>query len=159
MRGEALRYSGCPFCDPGIVTAVFAETPHSRAVYNRAPLVPGHSLVIPTRHVLRLADLDAEELADLFGAARTVSQILLAAYGCDGLDLSLQQGASAGQTVAHLHLHLVPRRPGDLPHDDWHAQLLDSASRPRLTPAEIAHQVVRLRALWAARPAILPPAP
>lgn len=152
--------TGCPFCAGAIQSATYAETVRCRAVYNVAPLVDGHSLIVPKRHVTRLQDLSTSEVAELFGLAQRVATLLLAAYGCAGYDLSLQQGASAGQTVAHLHLHIVPRRPNDLPHDDWHAQLLDSASRRRLAPAEMARHVTRLRACWAqAAAATLRPAP
>ncbi len=148
----------CPFCDPAIQSSTYAETDRFRAIYNLAPLVDGHSLVIPQRHVTCLEDLSAKELVEMLGLVQRVARLLLEAYCCDGYDLSLQQGASAGQTVAHLHLHIVPRRPHDLPHDDWHAQLLDSASRPRLSPAELATHVSCLRALWAG-PATTRPAP
>jgi bis(5'-adenosyl)-triphosphatase len=147
-----VRNPDCPFCSPSIAATTFAETEVCRAIYNRAPLVPGHSLVIPKRHVTRLQDLGADEMAELSGMVQRMSAVLLAAYGCDGCDLSVQQGASAGQTVDHLHIHLVPRRAGDLPHDDWHAQLLDSATRPVLTQDGMAREVVRLRALVAAIP-------
>lgn len=145
------RQADCPFCSGNIAAATYAETEWARALYNRAPLTPGHSLIVPGRHVTRLQDLSLGELAGLFELARCAARLLMAAYGCDGYDLSLQEGTSAGQTVAHLHLHIVPRRPHDLPHDDWHTQLLDSASRKRLSPDEVAHHVVRLRAMWGAQ--------
>ncbi len=142
-----MQHQACPFCDPSIAAVAYAETEDSRAIYNRAPLVPGHSLVIPKRHITRLQDLGLGELAGLFSMVQRISPLLLAAYGCDGCDLSMQLGESAGQTVAHLHVHVVPRRLGDLPHDDWHAQLLDSALRPRLSADQIAQEVIRLRNL------------
>jgi bis(5'-adenosyl)-triphosphatase len=151
----------CPFCDPAILAAIYAETERCRAIYNRAPLVDGHSLIVPKRHATRLGDLSPGEWTELFGLARRMALLLMPAYGCDGYDLSLQEGASAGQTMAHLHLHIVPRRPGDLPHDDWHAQLLDSALRRRLSPDEMARHVARLRAMGGAAGgrATPPPAP
>jgi len=149
--------AACPFCAGAIQSSTYAETLHCRAIYNRAPLVKGHSLVVPKRHVTRLEALSSVELTDLFGLARHVAALLLVAFDCDGYDLSLQQGASAGQTVAHLHAHIVPRRPNDLPHGDWHTQLLDSASRPRLSSTEMAHHVARLRALFARSAAPIPP--
>ncbi len=147
----------CPFCSPAIAAATIVETAGCRVIYNRAPLVPGHCLVIPKRHAARLQELSADESAELLALVRRFAPLLLAAYGCDGYDLSLQDGASAGQTVPHLHLHIVPRRAGDLPHDDWHAQLLDSASRPRLSAKELRRQVTRLRAHCAAAAGITPP--
>ena len=135
----------CPFCAGNLTRATVAETAHCRTLYNVAPLVPGHCLIVPKRHVTRLIELGAVERDELFRCAPRMAELLMQVYGCDGYDLSMQQGASAGQTVMHLHLHIVPRRPDDLPSSNWHDQLLDSASRPRLTSEELAGEVVKLR--------------
>jgi bis(5'-adenosyl)-triphosphatase len=87
--------------------------------------------------------------------ARRVTRILARAFSADGFDWSIQDGVSAGQTVPHLHLHVIPRRAGDLPDPgDWYPALmagesaqLDAPARPRLTPAEHARVTAHLRAL------------
>ncbi len=135
----------CPFCDGAIVNATFAETERLRALYNLAPLLPGHCMIVPRRHVTRLRELTVAESTEMLTFAARVADLVLDLYGCTGFDLSLQEGEAAGQTVTHLHLHIIPRRPGDLPHHDWHSQLIDSTRRARLTPEEMATQVARLR--------------
>jgi bis(5'-adenosyl)-triphosphatase len=135
----------CPFCGGAIVSATFAETGHLRALYNLAPMLPGHCLIVPMRHVAHLGDLARVESEEMLPFAARIGDLLMAVYGCTGYDLSLQEGLAAGQTLEHLHLHLIPRRDGDLPKRDWHATLIDSAKRRRLTPEEMAAEVSRLR--------------
>ncbi|MGI6367085.1 MAG: HIT family protein [Anaerolineae bacterium] len=141
----------CPFCNPAIVASTIAESTTMRALYNIAPMLPGHCLVIPRRHVRHLADLSSEEGAALWEMAAQVANAAMRLYGGTGFDLSLQEGAAAGQTVPHLHLHVIPRHEGDLTGRDWHSVLIDSVSRPPLTPEEMALQVTRLRRALAAR--------
>lgn len=142
---SSMGSAGCPFCAGEIVNATFAETEHMRAVYNLAPMLPGHCLIVPRRHATRLSDLSAGEGAEMLAFAAQIATLVMTTYGCTGYDLSLQEGEAAGQTVDHLHLHIIPRHPGDLRTRDWHSILLDSASRPRLTAEEMAVEVTRLR--------------
>jgi bis(5'-adenosyl)-triphosphatase len=140
-----LTNRNCPFCQPRIAQSTWLETPHHRVIYNIAPIVPGHSLVVPKQHVSSLLHLSPDEVGQLFQTAQEAVLILLEVFDGQGFDLSLQNGEVAGQTVAHLHVHLVPRRPGDLLDQDWHQQVLDSRSRPRLTAQAIQAAVQRLR--------------
>jgi histidine triad (HIT) family protein len=78
------------------------------------PVNPGHILVVPNMHAASLAELDAETGAQLF---RTAQQLAAALYRsgvkCEGVNLLLADGKSAGQEVFHVHLHVFPRYPGD----------------------------------------------
>ncbi len=136
----------CPFCDPAIKQSTWLETTAYRIIYNIAPIVPGHSLVIPKRHVSSLLDLEEADMSELFLTARRAITILLAEFQGKGFDLSLQDGEAAGQTVPHLHIHIIPRKDGDFPVDqDWYEGVLDSQSRPRLCQKELQSIVRRLR--------------
>lgn len=73
----------------------------------------GHPLIIPTRHIATLADLDDESSAAIMLTAARVACAVRKATGCDGINLVLSDGHVAGQDVFHLHLHVVPRWPGD----------------------------------------------
>ncbi|MHB1318173.1 MAG: HIT family protein, partial [Anaerolineae bacterium] len=140
-----MSHEGCPFCDGAIVNATFAETGGLRALYNLAPMLPGHALIVPMRHVTRLVDLTSAESSALASFAARVAGVVMREYGCTGYDLSLQEGTAAGQTLGHLHLHVIPRREGDLSGGNWHSTLIDSASRVRLSAEEMAVEVIRLR--------------
>ena len=77
------------------------------------PLNPAHTLVIPKAHVERLSDLPAELTGPLLTAAARVAKAAQEALGAAGVNLVLNDGRAAGQAVPHLHLHVVPRFPGD----------------------------------------------
>ncbi|HEX6141626.1 MAG TPA: HIT domain-containing protein [Geminicoccaceae bacterium] len=130
----------------------FASAPGIRALINLKPILPGHSLIVPDRHVARLLDLADLEVASLAAFARNVSALLVNVFNAAGMDWTLQDGPEAGQTVMHLHLHLIPRLAGDLPNPgDWYpalrqAQAGGSDVRPALSAAECRTIVARLRA-------------
>ena len=74
------------------------------------PFAEGHALVIPKAHVTGLLDAPDGLLADLIGRVKKVAAHLKAALPCDGFNILQNNGAAAGQTVPHLHFHIVPRR-------------------------------------------------
>lgn len=114
----------CPFCNPDVINIAFARESGFYAVYNHAPIVPGHSLIIPFEHHVNLFDLDQSSYNQLFSFAREVTRFLLDQFGTDEFDMSLQQGENAGQSVAHLHLHIIPRKKNDLPEgEEWYHKL------------------------------------
>jgi bis(5'-adenosyl)-triphosphatase len=145
--------ANCPFCNTNILDAEFAESENFRAIYNRAPILAGHSLVIPKRHVTGLMDLNESELCEFVAFGRKSLKILLRAFNARSFDWSIQEGEEAGQTVPHLHLHLIPRKPNDLTRPgDWYSQLcksrpviIDSESRLKLTPDQMKEMVISLR--------------
>lgn len=153
--GSGAADPGCPFCGAAAVAAAFAGNERFLALYNIAPVLPGHALVVPRRHVQSLLDLADDELAQFAIFARRVTRLLSRAFSADGFDWTVQDGAAAGQTVPHLHLHVIPRHSGDLPEPgDWYPALMasetaqiDSRTRPRLTPAEHSQVTAYLRAL------------
>ena len=78
------------------------------------PVNPGHLLVIPNRHAAHLAELDPEDGAQVWRVAqRLAGPLRLAGVRCEGTNLFLADGAPAGQTVFHVHLHVIPRFRGD----------------------------------------------
>ena len=88
------------------------------AIVNIRPLVPGHTLVITTRPCARFADLTPAEVAALWTLAQRVGRGLEALHCADALTFSMQDGAGAGQSVPHVHVHVLPRRPGQFAHND-----------------------------------------
>jgi len=137
----------CPFCAASLDGIAFFEAYGCLAIVNLAPIVLGHSLVVPKRHVSRLADLSEGECRDLFAATQRTALLLMTIYKADGIDISLQDGASAGQTVGHLHVHAIPRRPRDLERPGaWYDRLIDSHRQRRRTGAEMLAEAAMLRA-------------
>jgi bis(5'-adenosyl)-triphosphatase len=132
--------------------SVFHDNTWLLALYNIAPVVPGHSLVLPRRPVARMTDLSTDESRSLVPFALEVIQILERVFKTPDFNWIIQDGQSAGQTVFHVHLHLIPRHQGDVPDPgDWYPQfishqshMIDSQNRPRLNPNEVSLITQRL---------------
>ncbi|XP_061864343.1 bis(5'-adenosyl)-triphosphatase isoform X2 [Colius striatus] len=99
-------------------SAIFLKTELSFALVNRKPVVPGHVLVCPLRPVERFRDLGPEEVADLFRTAQRVGNVVEKHFCGTSLTISIQDGPEAGQTVKHVHVHVLPRRAGDFRRND-----------------------------------------
>ncbi|KZP28979.1 HIT-like protein [Athelia psychrophila] len=90
-----------------VTRQAFFRTSLSYAIVNLKPLVPGHVLVIPTRPVTRLADLNPSELSSLMTSVQQVGKVIEKVYEADGLTIACQE---TGQSVPHVHFHLMPRK-------------------------------------------------
>ncbi len=106
--------AGCVFC--GIVAGrVDADVVYEDALVvaflDIRPLFAGHTLVVPRRHVVTLADLEPADVGPFFGRVREISRLLPDALGAEGTFVANNNVVS--QSVAHLHVHVVPRRRGD----------------------------------------------
>ncbi|KAJ3411335.1 hypothetical protein HDV05_002356 [Chytridiales sp. JEL 0842] len=97
---------------------IFLTTPHSLALVNLKPLVPGHVLLIPRRVVPRFQDLNPTEVSDLFTSVQKVGSVVEREFGGSSLTISIQDGVEAGQTVPHVHVHILPRKKGDWEKND-----------------------------------------
>ncbi|KAG9483915.1 bis(5'-adenosyl)-triphosphatase [Eleutherodactylus coqui] len=102
----------------------FLRTELSFALVNRKPVVPGHVLVCPIRLVKRFKDLMPEEVSDLFSTVQRVSAAVEKHFGGTSLTISIQDGPEAGQTVPHVHVHILPRRTGDFEKNDTIYEIL-----------------------------------
>ena len=78
------------------------------------PISPGHTLIIPKRHVSSLFELDEHERQDLFQALERARNLLLSDLKPNGFNIGINDGVAAGQTVLHFHVHLIPRYIGDV---------------------------------------------
>ncbi|KND93116.1 Nitrilase and fragile histidine triad fusion protein NitFhit [Tolypocladium ophioglossoides CBS 100239] len=114
-EGKALKFG--PF---EVTDQVFLTTRHSFALVNLKPIIQGHIFVCPSTPHLRLTDLSADETADLFRTVQLTQRLLARAYftptgdlGAGSFTIAVQDGAEAGQTVPHVHVHVIPRTRGD----------------------------------------------
>lgn len=102
----------CPFCAAEIPGAVLAND-HAVAVYDGFPVTPGHSLIIPRRHMASFFEANREERSALLDLLEEMRALLQREHNPDGFNIGINDGAAAGQTVMHLHIHLIPRYAGD----------------------------------------------
>jgi histidine triad (HIT) family protein len=106
----------CVFCK--IISGEFSsrkiyEDEFTLAFLDISKDVDGHILVVPKKHVKNILDCDSETLSRVFDTVKKVSNHLVENCGYDGVNLLNANDESAGQTVFHLHIHIIPRKNGD----------------------------------------------
>ncbi|ORX57662.1 fragile histidine triad protein [Hesseltinella vesiculosa] len=97
---------------------IFYQSLHCFGLVNLKPIIPGHVLVVSKRLVPRLNELRPEEAADLMISARNISSVIEKYYKGTSVTFALQDGPDAGQTVPHVHMHIIPRRTEDYENND-----------------------------------------
>jgi bis(5'-adenosyl)-triphosphatase len=113
---------------------VFYRSPLSSAFVNLRPIVPGHVLVISNRVVPRIAELSDDEYADLWRTVRVVQGALTKQYNATAFNIAIQDGRTAGQSVPHVHVHILPRTEGDFArNDDVYDELQEWAPRQEMS--------------------------
>ena len=120
-------------------------------ILNKYPYNNGHLMVVPMRHVGRLADASGAELTELITLTRVAEMALTEAYGAHGINVGMNLGRPAGAgVVGHLHVHLVPRWDGD-------TNFMTVVGDTRVVPEDPAASVARLKPVFE-RLASAPPA-
>ena len=107
---------GLKFGPFSVANQVFHVSPSqsSFALVNLKPLLPGHVLVSPVRVTPRLSQLTSQETADLFLTVQRVSKMIERVFHASALNVAIQDGVDAGQSVPHVHVHVIPRKHDDL---------------------------------------------
>lgn len=103
----------CPFCTLP-AERVAEENQHAIWIYDGFPVSPGHSLIIPKRHVGSFFEATSEERLAMLELLDKAKVAVTKERSPDAFNIGINDGAAAGQTVLHLHLHLIPRYNGDV---------------------------------------------
>lgn len=106
----------CIFCKiaAGIIpSATVYEDADFRAILDIAPAHKGHTIILPKKHAANIFELDEATADKIFPVAKKVASAVSAVTGCDGVNVLQNNGTAAGQSVFHLHVHVVPRFEGD----------------------------------------------
>lgn len=108
--------SDCIFCmiaKGEIPSNTIFENDNFRVILDNGPATRGHALVLPKNHYADLFEIPEDVVAEAAKVAKTVAGKMKEKLGCDGLNLVQNNGAIAGQTVMHFHLHIIPRYEDD----------------------------------------------
>ena len=114
-NGDKLQFmKPCAFCmlPP---ERIIDSSPLGLVIRDGFPISPGHTLIIPKRHVGSFFELAAEERSELLALLDKAKLVVDKEFSPQGYNIGINDGAAAGQTVPHLHVHLIPRFGGDLP--------------------------------------------
>ena len=104
--------TGCPFCVVGRDEILIAH-PLAFARRDSYPITNGHTLIIPQRHTVSFFDTTEEERKAMLALLDQAKVLLDREHKPDGYNIGINDGQAAGQTVMHLHIHIVPRCRGD----------------------------------------------
>jgi diadenosine tetraphosphate (Ap4A) HIT family hydrolase len=103
----------CIFCDIP-EELIIAENQSAVAILDKFPVNQGHALVIPKRHFANFFDATPGEITDIYELLHQAKVIIDKKYNPDGYNVGVNVGPVGGQTVMHLHFHLIPRFSGDV---------------------------------------------
>jgi len=104
----------CPFCAPDAERELLTESATTYAIFDKFPVSPGHTLIIPKKHVANYFDLSTHTKTACWLIADRVKMLLTERLHPDGFNVGLNIGLAAGQTIPHVHIHVIPRYAGDV---------------------------------------------
>jgi ATP adenylyltransferase len=147
ITGEA-RSKGCVFCealtDPAAAPLLVFRGRTCFVILNLFPYNNGHLMVVPNRHIGRLAEATSDELSEMMELTRRAEIILTDAYAPHGMNMGINLGKPAGAGILdHVHLHVVPRWNGD-------TNFMTVVGGTRVLPEELPVSAARLRPLFEA---------
>ncbi len=117
-----MKKDDCIFCKIAageIPSATVYEDDDFRAILDLGPAAKGHTLVIPKNHSDNLLSVDSDTAAKALNVISKTANAIKEALGCDGINVVQNNGEAAGQTVMHLHFHIIPRYKNDSVNIGW----------------------------------------
>lgn len=117
-----MKRDDCIFCkiaNGDIPSKTLFEDERFRVILDLAPATRGHALILPKEHAADLFELPEEIAAGALVVAKKVAAKMSEKLHCDGLNLVQNNGEAAGQTVAHFHIHMIPRYRDDGQQINW----------------------------------------
>ena len=117
-----MKKDDCIFCRIAageIPSKTIYEDETFRVILDLGPATKGHALILPKQHAANLYELPDETAEKVLPLAKKLAKQLREKLGCDGLNLVQNNGETAGQTVMHFHMHLIPRYHGDGQKINW----------------------------------------
>lgn len=103
----------CIFCNIKKIDKIICESEHVIAFLDLYPVTPGHTLIIPKEHVINYFDISPALQNEMWNLVNRCKEILDNTYHPNGYNIGININKSAGQTILHTHIHLIPRYSGD----------------------------------------------
>ena len=115
-KGRRMKKEDCIFCkiaEGKIPSKTLYEDERFRVILDLGPVARGHALILPKDHAENIYELSEETAAAAMSLAKRMAIVMRDRLNCDGLNLIQNNGEAAGQTVAHFHMHVIPRYKED----------------------------------------------
>jgi diadenosine tetraphosphate (Ap4A) HIT family hydrolase len=114
-KNEVSKQGNCPFCSAAEGNHVIERNSHAYAIPDKYPVTEGHTLIIPNRHFSDFFEIEKPEQDAVFDLIRVMRmRLLIHDAQIAGFNIGINTGRAAGQTIPHCHVHLIPRRRGDV---------------------------------------------
>lgn len=110
----ARKNKDCPFCNPEPERELILESATAYAIYDKFPINKGHTLIIPKRHCADYFSLTFKEQSACWYILNTTKKVLEEKFNPHGYNVGININEPAGQTIPHVHIHLIPRYKGDV---------------------------------------------
>ena len=117
--------NNCIFCKIAageIPSSTVYEDGDFRVIMDISPAAKGHCIILPKEHAANIFELSEETAGKIFVVAKKVATAMKEELGCEGINVLQNNGEAAGQTVFHVHMHLIPRYKGDSVEIHWTPQ-------------------------------------
>lgn len=117
-----MRDNNCIFCKIAageIPSKTIYEDDKFRVILDLGPATKGHALILPKNHYANLYELPEDTAGDVMKLAKKMATVMTEKLGCQGFNLMQNNGETAGQTVFHFHMHLIPRYENDGQEINW----------------------------------------
>ncbi len=114
IKSQKVYDPQCPFCKLSPSREIIIDTHGAYAIYDKYPVSQGHALIIPRNHCSDYFELTEEEQIQCWSVVNSVKKIIQEKYHPDGFNIGVNINESAGQTIPHVHIHLIPRYIGDV---------------------------------------------
>ena len=117
-----MRDDNCIFCKIAageIPSKTIYEDDKFRVILDLGPATKGHALILPKNHYANLYELPEDTAGDVMKLAKKMATVMTEKLGCQGFNLMQNNGETAGQTVFHFHMHLIPRYENDGQEINW----------------------------------------
>ena len=114
--------SNCIFCKIAageIPSTTIYEDETFRVIFDISPASKGHAIILPKEHATNIYELSEETASKIFVLAKKMATVMTDILECDGFNILQDNGEAAGQTVFHLHVHLIPRYKEDAVNIKW----------------------------------------
>jgi histidine triad (HIT) family protein len=124
--------TNCIFCKIAqgeIPSSTIYEDDLFRVILDLSPATRGHALILPKKHMADIFELDETTAEKAFALAARIARAMKEALHCDGLNIVQNNGETAGQTVFHFHMHIIPRYTDDGQNINWVPGTSEAADR------------------------------
>lgn len=142
----AVKSFACPFCDPKVLlNQTIYEDDLSVILISFKPMMEGHSLIIPKRHVERYEELTEKEILSIHEMTKKLQSAIEETMGRRSYLLMQKNGTEVGQTVPHIHFHFIPRKENGGSPLTLFFSFLTAGLRPRLTVPEMQQTIAHIQ--------------